>query len=261
MNEERTFRLTVAYDGTAFHGWQRQPDQRTAQGVLEQALSAVLESPVQVNGAGRTDAGVHARGQVAHLDLANEFALGGLVHGTNQRLPADVRVLDAAAAPVEFHARFSATAKRYSYRCLRARIAPPREAPFALAVPEALDLDALAEATRQLPGRHDFAAFALAGGAHTSSVRTIYAASWIDEPPFLTLSVVGDGFLRGMVRGLAGTLLEVALGRRRVTEFAALLDGGERSAAGPTAPAHALTLERVWFAPRGRPNAVVASNE
>jgi tRNA pseudouridine38-40 synthase len=204
---------------------------------------------------------VHADGQVAHFDLAREFALGGLVHGTNQRLPGDIRVLAAAVAPPEFHARFSATAKRYSYRWLRARSAPPRDAPFALAVPERLDLAALAEATRHLSGRHDFAAFALAGGAHTTSVRTIYAASWIDEPPFLTLSLVGDGFLRGMVRGLAGTLLDVALGRRTPAGFAALLDGGERGAAGPTAPAHGLTLERVWFAPRGRPNAVVASNE
>ena len=152
-------------------------------------------------------------------------------------------------------------AKRYTYRLVRARFAPPRDAPFALAVPETLDLDALEEATRHLPGRHDFAAFALAGGAHTTSVRTIYAASWIDEPPWLTLSVVGDGFLRGMVRGLAGTLLDVALGRRTVASFATLLEGGDRNAAGPTAPAHALTLERVWFGVRERPDAVLVSNE
>jgi tRNA pseudouridine38-40 synthase len=241
------YRLTIAYAGTRYGGWQRQPNATTVQELLEAALADLVRAPVAVTASGRTDAGVHARGQVAHFDLKREFALSGLVHGTNHRLPADIRVLDAAAVPPDFHARFSALAKEYSYRLVRGRECDPFEQPFALAVPEELDLPALRAAALHLPGHHDFAAFALAGGAHTTSGRTIHFAAVVPEPPDLLFRVVGDGFLRGMVRSLVGTLLDVGLGRRTVASFAALLAGAERSAAGATAPAHGLTLERVWY--------------
>jgi tRNA pseudouridine38-40 synthase len=257
----KRYRLTVAYSGGAFAGWQRQPNASTVQELLEDALAELTGERVALTGAGRTDAGVHAAGQVAHFDLSRPFALGGLVHGTNHRLPGDIRVLDAAEAAPDFHARFSAEAKEYRYRWIRARFAAPRDAGRALAVPEALDLAALVSATRHLPGPHDFSAFALAGGAHTSGVRTLFAAGWIDEPPLLELRLVGDGFLRGMVRGIAGTLLDVALGRRSPTAFAALLGGGSRDAAGATAPAHGLTLERVWFRHNSAAIAAVNSSE
>ena len=261
------YRLTIAYAGTAYGGWQRQPNATTVQEVVETALADLVGRPVALAGAGRTDAGVHARGQVAHFDLAREFALGGLVHGVNHRLPGDVRILEAEAAPSDFHARYSASAKEYSYRIVLGRGASPFESPFAVVVPEGIDLAALRAATSFLPGRHDFAAFALAGGAHRSTVRTIFAARWSELDGGCVLHVVGDGFLRGMVRSLAGTLLEVGLGRRSLAEFRQLLDGAARSAAGPTAPAHGLTLERVWYGPgvaprAGRPaNAVVISSE
>ena len=261
------YRLTLAYAGTAYGGWQRQPNATTVQEVVEAALADLLGEAAALAGAGRTDAGVHARGQVAHFDLARPFPPVGLVHGTNHRLPADVRVLAAEAVAPDFHARYSAAAKEYSYRIVLGRGATPFESPFAVTVPEELDRVALRAATFHLPGRHDFAAFALAGGAHRSTVRSIYAARWSEAPGGCVLHVVGDGFLRGMVRSIAGTLLEVGLGRRTVAEFRALLAGAARSAAGPTAPAHGLTLERVWYGPpdaaarAGRAaNAVVASS-
>lgn len=258
------YRLTIAYAGTRYAGWQRQPNAPTVQERLESALAALTGESLAVIGAGRTDAGVHADGQVAHFDSPRELAAGALVHGVNHHLPADIRVLAAGPARPDFHARFSALAKEYRYRWVRGRFAAPREAPFALAVPAGLDLDALVAATLHLPGHHDFAAFALAGGAHTTTDRTIFAAAWRDEPPALTLHLVGDGFLRGMVRGVAGTLLDVALGRRSVADFAALLEGAPRAAAGPTAPAHGLTLARVDYPEppaRSDPSAVVTSTE
>jgi tRNA pseudouridine38-40 synthase len=256
------YRLTVGYVGTEFGGWQRQPNATTVQERLEAAISELVGERVEATGAGRTDAGVHARGQVAHVDLGREFPLGGLVHGANHRLPGSIRVLAAEPAPADFHARFSAVAKEYAYRFVEARPLDPFVEPFALAVPEGMDRRSLGAAVLHLPGRHDFAAFALAGGAHTTTVRTIFSARLEVAGPALTLRLVGDGFLRGMVRGLAGTLLDVALGRRTVAGFAALLAGDSRAAAGATAPAHGLTLERVYYAAPGcAASAVVASNE
>ncbi len=241
------YRLDIAYVGTGFGGWQRQPNADTVQARVEEALAELVGAPVAVVGASRTDAGVHARGQVAHVDLARPFSSKGLVFGTNHLLPSAIRVLAAGLAPEGFHARFSAAAKEYAY-CLRpGRFVPPDLAPFVLAVPDRLDLERLRAATLLLPGRHDFSCFALAGGSHRSPVRTLFRAAWEGEAAGLTLRVCGDGFLRGMVRGLVGTLLEVALGRRALADFANLLAGGARGAAGPTAPAHALALERIDY--------------
>ena len=241
------YRLDIAYVGTQFGGWQRQPNADTVQARLETALSELVGESVAVVGASRSDAGVHARTQVAHVDLGRPFSHQGLVFGTNHLLPPAIRVLAAGLAPEGFHARFSATAKEYAYRLRPGRFVPPDLAPFVLAVPERLDLDRLRAATLLLPGRHDFSCFALAGGSHRSPVRTLFRAAWEEETTGLTLRIAGDGFLRGMVRGLAGTLLDVALDRRNLASFAALLAGGARGAAGPTAPAHALTLERIDY--------------
>ncbi len=243
------YRLDIAYVGTGFGGWQRQPNADTVQERLEAALQDLLGESVAVVGASRTDAGVHARAQVAHIDLTRPFSNQGLVFGSNHRLPRAIRVLAARPAPAGFHARFSATAKEYAYYLHPGRIAPPALAPFVLVVPDHLALDRLQAATLMLPGKHDFSCFALAGGSHRSPVRTLFRAAWESASSGLTLRITGDGFLRGMVRGLVGTLLEVALGQRSVASFAALLAGGERGAAGPTAPAHALALERIDYGP------------
>lgn len=239
--------LRIAYDGTRYAGWQRQQNAGTVQQAVEEALERLAGERVTVVGAGRTDAGVHAEGQVASFRLRRDFPADGLVHGTNHYLPPDVRVVAAAAVPESFHARRSAKAKIYRYRCLEARFALPERAPFVLAVPAGLDWTAIEAATSTLPGRHDFSAFALAGGAPGPTERTLFAAGWRRQGEERVLRLAGEGFLRGMVRAIVGTLLDVGRGRRSVVGFAALLEGGGRDAAGATAPAHGLALERVDY--------------
>jgi tRNA pseudouridine38-40 synthase len=208
-----------------------------------------LREPIELKVAGRTDAGVHARGQAVHLALPAPFPPRGLVHGTNHHLPEDVRVLAAAPSPEGFHARKHAAAKEYGYRLSRAEVLSPLDAPFAVQVDPRVDLARLRQGAALLPGRHDFSAFAAAGGSHTDPHRTILASGWREEGEELHFRVVGDGFLRGMVRALVGTLLEVGLGKRSPESLRDLLGGSPRSAAGPTAPAHGLVLEKVLYPP------------
>ena len=246
-NGPAVYRLTVSYRGAAYAGWQRQANAVAVQQVLEAALAVLLGRPARTVGASRTDAGVHARGQVVHLALPRPFAPSGLVHGTNHRLPEDVRVLAARRMPAGFHARKHAAGKEYAYRLRREPVLSPLDAPFAVRAEARLDVAAMAAAAARLVGRHDFSAFALAGGGHRSPVRRILSAGWEEDGPALTFRVRGDGFLRGMVRALVGTLLEVGRGRRGVDDLAALLTGGDRAQAGATAPAHGLSLERVFY--------------
>jgi tRNA pseudouridine38-40 synthase len=242
------YRLTLAYVGTRYAGWQRQPNAPTVQEALESALERLSGAPSRTVAAGRTDAGVHADGQLVSGELARELPDAALVRGTNHFLPADIRVLAASRAPEGFDARRDAAAKLYRYRLFAGAPVPPERAPFVHGVAERLDLAAMSAAASALVGRHDFAAFRLAGGAARTTERRIFAAAWERRGDELVFRVAGDGFLRGMVRGLVGTLIEVGGGRRDVAEFAALLGGGERAAAGPTAPAHGLCLERVDLA-------------
>jgi tRNA pseudouridine38-40 synthase len=247
-----TCRLIVSYRGAAYAGWQRQENARTVQQVLEEALGRLLGSPLRVHGASRTDAGVHARGQAVSFELAEPFPARGLVHGTNHHLPEDVRVLAAAAVPAGFHARKHALGKEYSYRLSRAAVLSPLDSPYAVRVPAEIDPARMAQAAVLLSGRHDFSAFALAGGAHGQPFRTIHSAVWEEAGEELLFRVTGDGFLRGMVRALVGTLIEVGMGRRTPASIAGLLSGGPRAAAGPTAPAQGLVLEKVLYPPEWR---------
>jgi len=242
-----TYRLILSYRGTAYAGWQRQENALSVQQVLEEALERLLEKPVRVAGASRTDAGVHARGQAAHLELPQPFAEHGLVHGTNHHLPEDVRVLAAAVMPAGFHARKHARGKEYLYRLSRAPVLSPLDAPFAAPAPASIDLERMARAAQSLPGRHDFSAFALAGGSHGQPFRHIVSARWEESGEEIRFRVVGEGFLRGMVRALVGTLVEVGTGKRSPESFVELLAGRSRAEAGPTAPAQGLVLERVLY--------------
>lgn len=247
-----TYRLIVSYRGTAYAGWQRQANAPSVQQVLEEAFERLLEQPVRVVGASRTDAGVHARGQAAHLALPRPFPESGLVHGTNHHLPEDVRVLAAAAMPAGFHAREHARGKEYVYRLSRAAVLSPLDSPFMIQVPAALDLARMSAAAASLPGRHDYSAFALAGGSHRQPFRRIFWARWEECGEEIRFRVVGEGFLRGMVRALVGTLIEVGSAKRSCESFTELLAGRPRSEAGPTAPAHGLMLERVFYPPAWR---------
>lgn len=243
------YRLILSYRGAGYAGWQRQRNALAVQQVCEEALSDLLAEEVELTAASRTDAGVHARGQVAHLRLAAGFPLGGLVHGTNQRLPEDVRVLSAARMPDDFHARYSALGKEYRYRLVRAEVLSPLDALFAIRIHRQVNLDPMRHAAGCLLGEHDFSAFALAGGGHRSPRRRIDKAQWESDGDLVTFCIQGNGFLRGMVRSLVGTLIEVGRGRLSPEEFGCLLEGGARSDAGPTVPARGLTLERVFYPP------------
>ena len=247
------YRLLISYRGTSYAGWQRQPNALAVQQVVEEALGELLGSPVTIHGAGRTDAGVHALGQTAHLRLERPFSEKGLVHGTNHRLPPDIRLLATHRMPAGFHARKSALGKEYLYRLYRGRVVPPLVAPYAGRAARDLDVAAMRQAISRLPGRHDFTAFAAAGGAHGQPYRRIFAATLDESGRELLLRFTGDGFLRGMVRALVGTLLEVGAGRRPPASIAELLAGRPRAEAGPSAEARGLVLERVFYPPRWRP--------
>jgi tRNA pseudouridine38-40 synthase len=264
----RVLRLTLQYDGAGFVGWQRQAQGASIQGLLEDALATIEGYPPAVVGAGRTDAGVHALGQVASVRLAHAIPEDALVRALNAMLPGSVRVLDAVEADPAFHARFDARAKTYAYRILNRAAGSAFDRRYAWHLGQPLDRAAMAGAARLVVGTHDFAAFQASGSAATSTVRTMFdasirAAPGLDEvlgAPFgsaargagdLVVFVVrGDGFLRHMVRGLAGTLVEIGLGRMRPDDLAALLREGRREEAGPTAPAHGLFLVGVEYEPR-----------
>jgi len=242
----RTFRLTVAYDGTDFRGWQRQPGVRTVQGVLEDALAGVLEAErIAVAGAGRTDAGVHARGQVASFTAATRLPARALPSLVNRRLPADVRVLMAAEAPEEFHARHSARARRYVYRLLaEPDLLRERHAWHPGPLPAA---DSLAAAAAPLEGTHDCSAFQASGCTAPDPVCRIHRACWEASPGGMTFDVVADHFLYHMVRNLVGASLAAAKAGDPAAAMQAVLDSRDRARAAATAPPHGLSLERVYF--------------
>ncbi len=247
------YRLTLAYRGTAYAGWQRQDNAVAVQQVVEEAVCELIGRTVRLHGAGRTDAGVHANGQTAHLRLAEPFPEKALVHGANHRLPPDIRVLAAHRMSTGFHARKSALGKEYLYRIYRGRVPPPLVAPYVASARRELDLRAIRRALGVLPGTHDFTAFALSGGSHTQPWRRLFAATVDEHDRELHLRFFGEGFLRGMVRALVGTLVEIGHGKRPAESMAELLTGRPRGEAGPSAEARGLVLERVFYPARWRP--------
>ncbi len=273
QHPQRTFKLTLAYDGTPFVGWQRQAEGVSIQGLLEEALSRIEGAPVTVIGAGRTDAGVHACGQVASTRLTSTIDVGALHRALNAMLPPEIRVMAADEVDSSFHARYGAQSKTYRYQILRGADATPFEWRYAWPVSERLDLDRMRDAALLLEGEHDFAAFRATGSSVKTSVRSVStsrlspvragqgwspwdcatAASgerWIYE-------VAANGFLRHMVRAIVGTLVEIGAGRRDVACIARAFASGSRSDAGPTAPACGLCLVEVRY----EESTAVASSE
>jgi tRNA pseudouridine38-40 synthase len=243
----RTLKLTVVYDGTRFVGWQRQAEGESIQGHLEDALARFEGGPITVHGAGRTDAGVHALGQVASARVTFSHDASTITRALNAQLPPEIRVTSVEDAPEEFHARFSAKSKTYRYQIRNTPTASPFDRFWMWHVPEPLALDAMSDAATMLVGTHDFAAFRSAGSEVESTVRTIFDSRWRNAAGVLTYEVSGNGFLRHMVRAIVGTLVEVGRGWRPPGDIESLLAGGMRAQAGATAPAHGLTLASVVY--------------
>jgi tRNA pseudouridine38-40 synthase len=238
-----TSRLLIEYDGSEFAGWARQPDLRTVQGELEAALERVTRREIALTVAGRTDAGVHARGQVASHD--GPPAPAGAINGVLAR---DVRVLASEQAPDGFDARRDALSRTYRYRILTRAVASPFERGRALHWPHAIDRAALDRCAAAVAGSHDFTAFTPTQTDHVLFTRNVLRAEWRDaEPGVLELWIEAETFMRHMVRTLVGTMLEVAGGRRSEEDFRALLEGRPREHAGDTAAAHGLYLESVRY--------------
>ncbi len=279
VHHTRCLKLTVAYDGTRFVGWQRQAEGESIQGLLEEALARLEGAPVTVHGAGRTDAGVHALGQVASARVTFTHDTATLARALNAQLPQDIRVVDVADAPADFHARFSARSKTYRYGLRISPVADPFDRAYVWHVGAGLDVDVMRQAAAVLAGTHDFAAFQSTGGETSSTVRTVFRSELVSHPggadpvarfplpcgadplarrswasevgvgprECLAYEITGDGFLRHMVRAIVGTLVEIGRGRRPATTMAELITRGTRADAGATAPAHGLFLVRVDY--------------
>jgi tRNA pseudouridine38-40 synthase len=243
----RSFKLTIAYDGTNYVGWQRQATGVSIQQLVERAFEPIAGEAPAVAGAGRTDAGVHALGQVASVKIDTALPAATLRRALNFRLPADVRVLRVEDAPLEFHARFEAAGKRYRYRLATASVLSPFERWFVWHAPGRRDIDAMRQGAAALVGCHDFVSFQAVDPESEDTVRTVRELTIREDPAELVFDIEGDGFLRHMVRTIVGTLAEVGAGRRTPASIPDVLAARSRHAAGRTAPARGLTLVEVTY--------------
>lgn len=254
MAAERKIKLVIAFDGTEFNGWQRQKHDVTIQGEIEKCLAIMTNTQTDLHGAGRTDAGVHAEGMVAHFSTSARISTAAFRKGLNSMLPYAIRILDAEEAPADFHSRFSAKGKHYQYSIYIGEVMPPTERLYTLHAPFNLDFHRIEECLRLLHGTHDFSSFENAGSrdkdkeSRKGAVRRIMLAKVdrLDQYRY-DFTFVGEGFLRHMVRNIVGTLLEVGKGRRTVDDFAYALLAKNRSTGGATAPAHGLRLIEVLY--------------
>ena len=245
----RRVKLTVAYDGTAYAGWQVQPNGTTIQEVMEGAFSRILQEPVRLRAAGRTDAGVHAREQVVDFADAGVRDLGTLIHGGNALLPPDIRILSASAVPETFDARRHATEKEYRYFLYLSPVDSPFLSRYAWHIEAPLDLEAMRAGLSHLVGEHDFSSFRGQGCNAISPVRTVLRAEVAkhDVPGLISVDVAGAGFLRHMVRNIVGTAVNAGKGKHSADHVGEILRTRDRSAAGVNAPPHGLFLWRVSY--------------
>jgi len=243
---EAKFKLVIEYDGTAYHGWQRQTADRSIQAEIEKALAVMTRQEVSLAASGRTDAGVHALGQVAHFTCATAITTAEFLKGLNSLLPPDIVIKACDKVPAEFHARYDARRKTYRYRILNRPVPTAVDYRFAWHLRQPLDLNAMQAAAAYVEGKHDFKAFEGTGSPRTSTVRTIFRAEFIrDVADYLIFEIEGDGFLRYMVRNIVGTLVEVGRGKLTAGDFKTILESRDREQAGATAPPQGLFLVSV----------------
>lgn len=240
-------KLTVAYDGTDYCGWQVQPNGITVEEVLNRTLSELFHNEITVTGASRTDSGVHALGNVAVFDVNTRMPADKISYALNQRLPDDIVVQDSREVDAKFHPRFAKSRKTYEYKILNRKFPLPTLGRYSLFAYHPLDVDRMNRAVSYLAGEHDFTSFASVHSQTNTFVRTIYDAAVTKEADMLTIRLTGNGFLYHMVRIIAGTLMRVGSGMTEPEEIPKILAARNREAAGPTAPAHGLTLVEIRY--------------
>ena len=247
--QSRRIKLVIEYDGSGFHGWQVQENAHSVQAELEKAIAVISGESTRVTGAGRTDTGVHAFGQVAHFDTQSKIPAEKFSAAFNSILPPEVCILTSHQVPPDFHARFSAAGKTYEYRILNRSIRSPLLAKRAWHVREPLDFEAMELAAKSFIGEHDFSAFCSSCHSIQTFNRTLTASKWTRQGDCLVYRVSGNGFLYNMVRIMTGTMVEVGLKKRTAESMETLLNGKDRNKAGITAPPHGLYLLEVHYPP------------
>lgn len=240
-------RLIVAYDGTNYHGWQVQKNGITIESELNRCLSELLQEPIEVIGASRTDAGVHALGNVAVFDTQSRMPAEKVSYALNQRLPEDIRIQKSEEVASDWHPRYCDSRKTYEYRIYRGEFPMPVKRLYSLFTYRSLDVAKMQEAAKYFVGEHDFKSFCQVHAQVDSTVRRVYDVSVYEENSDVVIRITGGGFLYNMVRIMAGTLMEVGQGKRKPEEIAEIIEAKDREAAGPTAPAHGLTLVKYEF--------------
>ncbi len=244
----KNFKITIEYDGSRYHGWQRQKTDRSVQEEIEKAIAKMTSSRVTLIGSGRTDAGVHAVGQVANFKCDTRLEPEAFFNGLNSLLPEDIIIKDCEAVATAFHARYDARSKIYQYKILNQSVPAAIGRQYGWFIRKALDRQAMRTAMAHIIGRHDFQAFEGTGSPRQDTTREVFAAELIEQPgSILIFQIKADGFLRYMMRNLVGTLVEVGLGKITPADFKGVLDSRDRSLAGATAPARGLTLIKVNY--------------
>jgi len=239
--------IKISYDGTAYGGWQRQKNAPSIQQCIEEALETVLGTPCHIVGAGRTDAGVHAYGQVAHFETDSRIPPEKFCYVLNQKLPADIRVIESRAAGEDFHARKGAVGKHYRYTVYHAPHASALERNTTMHIPQKLDFEQMQKAASYFEGEHDFSAFRSMGSNIIGTVRRIYKLEVTQNGPHIYMDVWGNGFLYNMVRIIAGTLISVGKGKIAAADIPDIIAAGDRTRAGVTAPAQGLAMCEVFY--------------
>ncbi len=239
--------IKIEYDGTSYSGWQRQKNALSVQQVIEEAIHDLTGEDVRIIGSGRTDRGVHARGQVANFYTCSSIPPDKFSFALNSKLPPDIRIKESKEVNMDFHARFCALAKRYIYSIAMDRQGIAIGRNYYYNVNVLLNTDAMAKAAKLFEGTHDFKAFMSTGSNVHDTIRTVYSSCVITRPPFVYFDIIGNGFLYNMVRIMAGTLVEVGRGKLTLSDVKTAIESGDREKAGPTAPPNGLCLEEVYY--------------